>query len=152
VIIDTEHGPSDSVERLHHLRTADSMGIGALVRVPANGPEAILAALDAGALGVVVPHVMSAVEAEAAVQSAHYPLRGRRGLALSTRAGYGSVPLADHLDEAATSTLVIAQIEDGPAVAACEEITAVEGIDGILIGTTDLSISLGHPEPRSIPT
>jgi 4-hydroxy-2-oxoheptanedioate aldolase len=146
VILDTEHGPGAGPDLEHHLRAADAAGIAALVRVPAMGPGLILAALDAGATGVVVPHVVDPSVAAAVVDAAHYPPRGHRGLALTTRAGrFGTAALADHLDRAARQTLVLVQIEDAEAVPRAQEILFVDGVDGVLIGTTDLSISLGHP-------
>ena len=101
--------------------------------------------------GVVVPHVLDAAAAEAAVAAAHYPPRGRRGLALSTRAGrYGAVSLDDHLRRAAAETCVIVQIEDREAVAAADAILAVPGVSAVLIGASDLAMSLGHSPEAEI--
>ena len=151
VLLDTEHGPADALALEEHLRAAAAVGIAALVRVPALDPAAILGALDAGADGVVVPHVLDAAGAEAAVAAAHYPPRGRRGLALSTRAGrYGAAALEDHLRRAAEETCVIVQIEDRSAVEAADAILAVPGVSGVLIGATDLAMSLGHAPDREI--
>src|SRR4051794_32592091 len=136
VVLDTEHGPTEGLHE--HLRAA---AIPALVRVPLV--EGILAALDAGATGVVVPHVLDAAGAEAAVAAAHYPPRGRRGFATSTRAGrYGAVPRDEHLRRAAEQTCVIVQIEDAEAVAVADAILAVPGVSGVLIGAADLAVSL----------
>jgi 4-hydroxy-2-oxoheptanedioate aldolase len=144
VILDTEHGTEEGLD--HHLRAADAVGLPALVRVPGTDPAPILRALDAGATGVVVAHVCDAAQAEAAVAAAHYPPRGTRGLALTTRAGrHGTANLSEHLRRAAQQTLVIAQIEDAEAVEQTAAICAVDGVGAVLIGATDLSISLGHP-------
>ncbi len=146
VLLDTEHGPGGGLELEHHLRAADAVGMPALVRVPSLDPGPILSALDGGASGVVVPHVINRTTARAAVAAAHYPPLGRRGLALSTRAGrYGDVPLARHLEQAAAETLVFVQIEDAEAVDAAAGILTTTGVSGVLIGLNDLSISLGHP-------
>ncbi len=152
VVVDTEHGPGDALELEHHVRAAQAVGLAVLVRVPSASPPAILAALDAGATGVVVPHVVDAAGAEAVVAAAHYPPRGRRGLATSTRAGgYGAVPLAEHLRRAAEETCVVVQVEDAEAVPLAGEILAVPGVSGVLIGANDLSVSLGHPGALSYP-
>jgi 2-keto-3-deoxy-L-rhamnonate aldolase RhmA/pimeloyl-ACP methyl ester carboxylesterase len=144
VVLDTEHGPGGGFALEEHLRAS---AIPALVRVP--GPDAILAALDAGATGVVVPHVLHAAGAEAVVAAAHYPPSGRRGIALSTRAGrYGAVSLDDHLRRAAEETCVIVQIEDREALEHADAILAVPGVSGVLIGSADLALSLGRP-PRA---
>jgi 4-hydroxy-2-oxoheptanedioate aldolase len=145
-VLDTEHGPGGGLELEHHLRAADVAGLPALVRVPSAEPGAILAALDAGAAGIVVPHVLDAAGAEAAVAAAHYPPRGRRGFALSTRAGrYGSADWLEHVDRAGRETVVVVQIEDTEAVDRAAEIVAVPGVSGVLIGAADLSMSLGRP-------
>ena len=144
VILDTEHGTADGLE--HHLRAADAAGIPALVRVPNADPAPILRALDAGAAGIVVAHVTGPEVARAAVAAAHYPPLGRRGLALTTRAGHhGMVTVDDHVERAAAETVVIVQIEDAEAVGRAPEILAVEAVDGVLIGANDLAVSLGHP-------
>jgi 4-hydroxy-2-oxoheptanedioate aldolase len=146
VVVDSEHGSADTPELEHHLRAADAAGLPALVRTPGLDHGFILAALDAGAAGVIVPHVLGAQDAEAAVAAAHYPPRGHRGLALSTRAGrFGAVPLAEHLHRAAEDTCVVAMIEDAEAVPHAAEIVAVPGVSGVLIGPADLSLALGHP-------
>ncbi|PZR69401.1 MAG: hypothetical protein DLM66_06630 [Candidatus Dormiibacter spiritus] len=146
VLLDTEHGPGGGLELEHHLRAADAEGMPALVRVPSLDPGPILSALDGGASGVVIPHVTDPTTARAAVAAAHYPPLGRRGLALSTRAGgYGDIPLARHLERAAAETVVFVQIEDAEAVDAAAGILTTSGVSGVLIGLNDLSISLGHP-------
>jgi 4-hydroxy-2-oxoheptanedioate aldolase len=153
VVIDTEHGSADHTELEHHLRAADSADIPALVRVGSNDPVAILRALDAGAAGVIVPHVGDVGEAQAAVRAAHYPPAGRRGLALSTRAGrYGTLPLDEHLAAAAASTLVVAQLEDEHAVPHSGRIAATPGLNAVWIGPSDLSLSLGLPGQLNHPT
>ena len=145
VVLDQEHGPGGSLDLEHHLRAAQAVGLPALVRVPCASLAVILAALDAGAVGVVVPHVLDAEGAEAAVAAAHYPPRGRRGFATSTRAGhYGAIGLEEHLRRA-SETCVVVQIEDAEAVPRSAEILAVPGVSGVLIGTADLSLSIGQP-------
>jgi 4-hydroxy-2-oxoheptanedioate aldolase len=145
-LIDTEHGPGDMGELEHHLRAADSVALPAIVRVGSANPPEILRALDAGAQGIVVPHVMTAEDAGTAVAAARYPPKGRRGLALSTRAGrYGRRDIVDHIAEAEQRTLVLAQIEDGEALAGAGEIARAPGVDAVFIGPTDLSASLGAP-------
>ncbi|MFE0022064.1 HpcH/HpaI aldolase/citrate lyase family protein [Amycolatopsis sp. NPDC059021] len=153
VLLDTEHGSADTGELEQHLRAADAAGIPVLVRVAATDPAAILRALDAGAAGIVVPHVSTAEAAEAAVRAAHYPPRGVRGLAVSTRAGrYGSTSLADHLAKASRETVVVVQAEDVEAARNCGAIAATAGVDAVWIGPTDLSLSLGVPGQLRHPT
>jgi 4-hydroxy-2-oxoheptanedioate aldolase len=145
VMLDTEHGLADGVALNHHLRSARVAGLPALVRVGAPDAAEILRALDAGADGVVVPHVSSREQAAAAVAAARYPPEGRRGLALSTPAGgYGSRSVTEHLADARLRTTVVVQLEDAEAVEHAEAIVATPGVDAALLGTTDLAASLGH--------
>ncbi|MCQ0010753.1 HpcH/HpaI aldolase family protein [Actinomadura madurae] len=129
----------------NHIRAADSAGVPVLVRVTANQPVQILHALDAGAAGVIVPHVDTAEQAAAAVRAAHYPPHGSRGFALSTRAGrYGATRTDVHM-RTAERTLVIAQIEDVAALPHVAAIAATPRLDAVWVGPSDLSLSLGRP-------
>lgn len=143
VVLDTEHGPADGLAA--HLTAARAGGARALVRVPGTGPGEIQRALDAGADGIVVPHVRSAAQARAAVAAAHHPPRGHRGFAGYTRAAaYGLVGAAEHLARSA-ATAVVAMIEDGDGVDGAADILAVDGVDGVLVGPADLAVALGVP-------
>ena len=88
VVLDTEHGPGDQVELLHHLVVAQSVGLDALVRVGATGE--ILRVLDLGATGIIAPHVSSVEEAASIVKAARYSPHGERGLATYTRLPVGT--------------------------------------------------------------
>jgi 2-keto-3-deoxy-L-rhamnonate aldolase RhmA len=106
-----------------------------LVRVPSGSAEQIGMALDAGAHGIVVPHV---TDARPPPNGSRAPSRfgpGGRGYAGSTRwAGFATRAMPDLL-AASAETLVIAQIEDPEAVDAVEEIAATPGIDALFPGT-----------------
>lgn len=115
-----------------------------MARVRENNTLAIRQVLDAGAWGVIVPLVNSAAEAEAAVRAAKFPPRGIRGTAFFRANDYGSA-FADYMAKANDEILVIVMIETKEAVAAIDEILAVEGVDGVFIGPYDLSLSLGIP-------
>lgn len=146
VMIDTEHGPSDMTELEHHVRAAESAGIGTLVRVSDARSSDILRALDAGADGIVVPHIIDASCVRDAVAMTRYPPLGRRSLAVSTRAGHhGLAGVNGHLESARDRVKLICQIEDAEALERLPEILTVTGLDGIFIGPSDLSASLGRP-------
>lgn len=146
LVLDAEHAPfgRDALDSGVLAGRAGDMPI--LIRPAANDPAAILQALDAGALGVVVPHVRSAKEAAAAVRACRY-VPGGRGFAGSTRAaGYTTRGMAAHR---ATSDepLVIAQIEDAEALDDLQAICLTQGLDGIFIGRADLTVSLAADSP-----
>lgn len=142
ICFDAEHSPYDRGRLDASLAVARALGQPALVRVPVGTPAEILKALDAGALGVVVPHCADVETAEAIAQAAHFG-HGGRGFAGSTRwAGFATKPMADVLamDE---ETIVIGQIEEPEGVEAAAEIAAVDGIDGLFVGPADLAVCYG---------
>ena len=100
--------------------------------------------MDTGAQGLHIPMVNSAADAERAVQSVKYHPRGTRGLASVRAADYAqAAPFQDYIQQANRETLVIVHIETAEAVENLREIVAVEGVDVVFIGPTDLSHSLG---------
>ena len=147
VCIDAEHAPFGRLEIdgcVAALRAAD---MPSLVRLQSGTAGEILSALDAGATGLVLPHVVSGPQAAEIVRAAHYG-PGGRGYAGSSRAArYTTKPMADHLRDSAATTTVIAQIEDAEALPNLDAIAAVEGIDCLFVGRMDLSVSLGAAGP-----
>jgi 2-keto-3-deoxy-L-rhamnonate aldolase RhmA len=147
VVLDEEHAPWDRATLDHALLAARAYNIAALVRVADGGPSSILAALDAGASGVVVPHVASAEQARRVVASARY-LGGTRGSAASRGGEYGARG-ADNYRISDERTAVICIIEDHQAIAEVDEIAVVEGIDALFIGRSDLALSLRNAGPAA---
>ena len=141
--LDAEHAPFGRGEMDRCLAIACALDMPTLVRVPAGTPDAILAALDSGAVGVVVPHVDSVAKAQAVAQAAHFG-RGGRGYAGSSRwAGYATRPMPEVMAKDA-QTIVIAQIEEPEGVDAVTDIAKVEGIDALFAGPADLSVGYGE--------
>lgn len=123
-----------------------------LVRVPAVAREYFAVALDQGASGVVVPGVETAEQLRQCVDLAKYPPQGSRGVcSLRAHGEFRRHDQAEFLRRANAETLLIAQIETAPALAKLEEILAVPGLDGILVGCADLSASLGVPNRPNQP-
>lgn len=148
VVIDAEHGPADVTTLRQHVALAELHQVAVVVRVGSGEPALVLRALDAGAQGVVAPHVDTAEQAAALVDSAHYPPVGHRGFATYGRTGrFGTVAAADHLRDQGATTLVIAMIESPQAVANTADILAVPGIDGYFIGPADLRAASGPDDP-----
>ncbi|MBR0663899.1 hypothetical protein GXW71_05950 [Roseomonas hellenica] len=145
VIIDTEHGAAGLETLEHLLRAAAASGIAALVRVPRGNADDILHVLDAGADGILVPHVTGAVVASRIAQHAYYPPLGRRGIStLSRAARHGTGDAAAVLREQAARTAVIVMIEDREALSEVGAIARVDGIDAVFVGPNDLAASMGH--------
>lgn len=146
VYIDCEHGPMgwETIENM--IRAAEVAGISTQVRPPSGRPEDILHALDAGAEGIVVPHIESVEEAEAVVRACKfYPLgeRGMGGVRWSKYNAYGD--LEERVKEANEQTLVVVMVESVKGARNAEEIASVEGVDMIRIGPNDLAQSMGLP-------
>ena len=152
LFIDCEHG-SINMENVGHLvMAAELRGITPLVRVPQNLPEVILHYLDVGAMGILIPGVETAEEAQRAVNAAKYPPQGARGLAGVRGADFGlSGPLGDYVKVANRETMVLAVVETRKGVDNIEGILETEGIDGVSIGNNDLSQSLGVPGQTNHP-
>lgn len=141
--LDAEHAPFGRAEMDACIAMGCALDMPILVRVPSGAPDAILAALDCGAVGIVVPHVDSVEKAEAVARAARFG-PGGRGFAGSTRwAGYATRPMADVLAKDA-QTIVIAQIEEPEGVDAVTQIAAVDGIDALFAGPADLSVGYGE--------
>lgn len=145
VILDQEHVGVNPETLENMIRAAECTGLTPLVRVPDCQPDAILRALDAGAQGVVVPHVRNKTEAELIVAASRYHPLGHRGITGGRTTGFGTLALAEYLERANKEILVIVMIEDQEGVAQLPAILSVPGIDLVLEGAVDLSQSLGRP-------
>lgn len=148
IVIDCEHGPADVADLRNHLALAACHGVEVLVRVGSAEPALVLRALDQGAAGIIAPHIDSAADAQALVDSVHYPPLGHRGFATYSRAGrFGLTDPGEHRQRLVEETLLIGMIESPAGVARAAEILAVPGIDGTMIGTADLGASRTASDP-----
>jgi 4-hydroxy-2-oxoheptanedioate aldolase len=143
LVLDTEHAPNELPGVLEQLR-ALAGGTGAGVVRPAwNDPVLFKRLLDIGVQSLLVPFVQNADEARRAVAATRYPPHGIRGVALATRAsGYGRV--TDYPSRAHDELCVLVQLETRAALGNLEAIAAVDGVDGLFIGPSDLAADLGH--------
>jgi 4-hydroxy-2-oxoheptanedioate aldolase len=144
VMLDTEHSAYDIAGCENLVRAADAAQLPCLVRVSDNEPTPIARVLEYGAQGIVIPHVSSRAEAEAAVSHAHYPPVGVRGAAPTIRAAhYGQIPWPDYMAQARDETMVVLQIEGKEGIENLDAIMAVDGVDVLFVGPFDLSTVLG---------
>ncbi|MCV7223441.1 HpcH/HpaI aldolase family protein [Mycolicibacterium elephantis] len=144
VYVDLEH-TSCSLETAQMLCVAAlGAGIPALVRVPSHDPSVIARVLDGGAVGVIVPHVNSSQEAQAIVDAARFPPVGHRSISgPNAVSGYAPRPATELTADLERRTVVAVMIETPDAVAACDQIAAVDGVDMILLGPSDLTAEMG---------
>jgi 2-keto-3-deoxy-L-rhamnonate aldolase RhmA len=144
LFLDNEHG-SFSVNEIAQLCIASlPTGVTPLVRVCANAIDEATRALDNGALGIVMPHVDTAKEARRIAEAFRYPPQGKRSWG-GPPAVYGFRPpaMAEAQKAINDEILTVVMIESPMAVKNAAEIAAVDGIDVLLIGTSDLSSELG---------
>lgn len=147
ILFDCEYS-NYSIESLHDLcLMCNAIGLPAFFRASMLSKDAISRSLDCGATGVMVPMVETQAMAEEIVRWAKYPPVGERGFAAGGAAtGYSrGLTHTQAMQQCNESLISIAQIETKSAVQNAEAIAQTEGIDVLLIGPNDLSISLGVP-------
>lgn len=139
--VDLQHGLIDYQTALTMLQAMGVSDAPKLARARWNDPGFIMALLDAGFTGIICPMVNSAEEARAFVSACRYAPQGARSFG-PTRAAiaYG----AGYLDAANGAITTLAMIETRAAIDALDDILAVEGLDAVYVGPSDLAISLGH--------
>jgi 4-hydroxy-2-oxoheptanedioate aldolase len=140
VTIDLQHGPVDFQAAVGMLQAISTTPAVPMVRVPWNEPILTAKLLDAGAYGIICPMINSKAEAEALVTACRYPPRGARSFGPNRALLYGG---ADYWQHANDEVLIFAMVETRQAVKNLEEIISVEGLDGVYVGPSDLSLSMG---------
>ncbi|PFG57256.1 4-hydroxy-2-oxoheptanedioate aldolase [Amycolatopsis sulphurea] len=145
VVLDSEHTLVDPQQLENLIRAAEAVDLTPFVRVPVAAPGAILRALDAGAMGVVIPHVRSRSDVDEAIRAARYHPEGLRSLGGGRAPGFGAIDGTGYLARANAEIMVIPLIEDAEGVAAIDDIVAGGGVDLVMPGPADLSQSYGVP-------
>lgn len=154
LILDMEHGTVDLPRARETILVARACGVAPLVRVSEVQYGLITRVLDAGAEGIVLPRVETRQQCRELVRCARYTPDGERGV--TTFGGHNEFkPLPDvpaFLAERNRNILLFVQIETRAGVENRNEILAAPGIDGCLVGTGDLALSLGYPGQFNHPT
>ena len=145
-VIDMEHSPNELGDVLVQLQASQKGNAEPVVRVPWNEPVITKRVLDLGAQSILFPWINTAEEAAAAVAATRYPPEGVRGvMSLARMNNYGAANAGNaYYTTAADELCVIVQIETATAVENIAEIAAVDGVDALFIGPSDLSASMGH--------
>jgi len=152
ILVEGEHSTLSLGELQRHLQVLAAYPVTPLVRVPIGDTVLIKQFLDLGAQNLLVPMVDDAAQAEAVVRAMHYPPRGVRGVgsALARSARWGRVE--GYLGRASDTVSLTVQIETATAVSNVDAILAVDGVDAIFVGPSDLAASMGvigqqdHPD------
>jgi 4-hydroxy-2-oxoheptanedioate aldolase len=149
VRIDNEHAWRRDESMEHLMRAAAIAHVTPIVRGDKGDPNLIRKALEIGARGIIVPDIKTRAEAEAVIQASKFPPRGIRGyssLCFSGRWGFDAgqnwVDSCDH------DNLVGIMIETEEMIAHLDEVLSLEGLDFVLFGPADFSMSLGLRKPQ----
>lgn len=144
LLVDGEHAPYSVRDIQNHLQAIAPYNVPALVR-PMEGRTALLKQLlDVGAQSFLVPMVETSVQAQQLVKDVLYPPQGVRGLGPSMARAARWNGIENYLHQANQEICLIVQAETELAMENLAAITAVEGVDGVFIGPSDLSASMGH--------
>jgi 4-hydroxy-2-oxoheptanedioate aldolase len=146
--VDLQHGLIDYQTALTLLQVLQGLPAPVLARVPWNEPGIVMKCLDAGFSGLICPMINTEDDARRLVQSARYAPLGGRSFG-PTRANLVHGPA--YARTANARVMLLAMIETREALANLDAILAVEGIDGVYVGPSDLGLSLGY-EPTLDPT
>lgn len=144
IFIDAEHGAFTTQEITQLCIAALPTGVTPIVRVCAGALDEATRALDNGAMGIVVPHVDTANQAQRIAEAFHYPPTGRRSWG-GPPVLYGYAPPATAVAQEAINgeILTVVMLESPEAIRNADAIAAVPGVDVLFIGTSDLTAELG---------
>ncbi|WP_169948262.1 HpcH/HpaI aldolase/citrate lyase family protein [Microbispora sp. H11081] len=142
VVIDLEHSAMNLETAYRLIGTANHLGMAPIVRIPNLDGGIAQRVLDAGAEGIMLPHVDTVGQAEAGVRAIRFPPLGARGVGSTSRAGaWGAMDRAEYLRYGQEEAVFVAQIESAEAARSAGAIAAVPGVDALLVGAADLSTS-----------
>lgn len=142
LLIDLEHGSGYEEAMYYQLQVLASATVTPIVRTRESTRGRIQQILDSGAHGIMFPQIVSASEASAATKLMYYPPKGTRGMAKITRATQFGKNAKAYLDDLDKTLIGIVQIETVPALKDIEAIAALEEVDVLFVGPTDLSVAL----------
>jgi len=143
VLIDMEHSHNSLESVTAALQATAAYPAASVVRVPINDWVIIKQVLDTGAQNIVVPMVSTAQDAKAAVEAMHYPPKGKRGVGAALARSSRWNRVENYLHTASEHVSLFVQIETEEALANAAEIAAVDGVDGLFVGPSDLAASMG---------
>jgi 4-hydroxy-2-oxoheptanedioate aldolase len=147
VFIDTEHTPFDRTVLAQMCIAYKTVGLSPLVRIGSPTPQEARSVLDGGALGILAPYIESPEQVRTLVGAVKLrPLKGERLRAILQKQDSLESELEDYLRSWNRENFLMINIESVPAVERLDSILAEPGLDGVIIGPHDLSLSLGLPE------
>lgn len=151
ILIDAEHSPNDLRTIMQQLQILEGKKSDAVVRLPMGEPWLIKQVLDAGAQSLLIPMVETADQARALVQATQYPPHGIRGSGASIARASMFSTRENYIKTANAQICLIVQVESRAGLEALDEILTVDGIDGVFVGPSDLSVDMGYQGDMSQP-
>lgn len=147
VIIDRELSSFSDEAVGDMIRAAEAKDLTPFVRIPEITRASVQKPLDLGAKGLIVPSVGGVDEVKRLIEYSKYPPVGNRGMAMCRGSDFGmnALPLPEHWQQHNRETLMIPMCETREFFQSIKEIAAMDGVDGIFIGPSDLSVALGKP-------
>lgn len=143
LLIDSEHAPNDLRSIVAQLQVIAVRQSHAVVRPPVGEAWIIKQLLDAGAQSLLIPMVESAAQVRALVDAVTYPPHGVRGVGSALARASDFAAITDYLTTAQQEICLLVQVENRKGLDALDEILAVDGIDGVFIGPSDLAADMG---------
>lgn len=144
VVIDLEHAPLNMETAYHLIVGAQAAGMAALVRLSDRSGAQIQRLLDAGADGLLVPHVSSPDMARKITEAMVFAPRGTRGLGATSRAGgWGLRPLPEYLARG-NGALRMVQLESWDVLQDAAQYLSLDHVSGVFVGLGDLFLSSGR--------
>jgi 4-hydroxy-2-oxoheptanedioate aldolase len=141
ITVDLQHGLVDYQTALSMLQAISTKDVTPMARVPWLEPGIIMKLLDAGAYGIICPMVNTREDAEALVAACRYAPQGMRSFGPTRAVFYAGADYAKHAND---TVLALAMIETKQALDNVEAIVSTPGLNGVYIGPSDLSLSMGH--------
>jgi 4-hydroxy-2-oxoheptanedioate aldolase len=152
LLIDGEHSPIGLETISALLQAVAPYPVTPLVRAPSGDAVVLKQLLDLGAQNVLVPMVDTAEQGRAVVRAVRYPPRGIRGVGSALSRGARWNRVEGYMADAERHVSLFVQVESATAVENAAAIAAVDGIDGVFVGPSDLAASMGvlgqqtHPD------
>lgn len=144
--IDMEHQDYSWDQAFNICLAARASGMEPMIRVRKEGDHSFFRVFEAGATGIMVPHVRSIEEAEWALKFCRFSPVGLRGMdGVEAAAKYSLVPMEEYMAWTLRETFVLFQVEDKETLDILDDIARIDGLDGLFFGPGDMSQSLGVP-------
>jgi 4-hydroxy-2-oxoheptanedioate aldolase len=143
LLIDLEHGMGDEPRTLQALQAIEHTGAAGIVRVESHVRQPVHRILDLGPEGIMFPRLTGTEESRAAIATMRYQPAGLRGVARSIRATQYGANFSEYMEHFAENSLGIIQVENEEILGELDAVAAIDGVDVLFIGPSDLSLALG---------